>query len=429
MKKPRKIFLGWWINIVSSIVSSICGGLTYGATLLFKPIAADLGLDRTGASVASGIGTLINGPVFTLGGFLTDKYGPKWVVFSGTCIASIGMILLSFVHSAWQYYIVWGFMISAGVTFSMSIALDTMMTNWFVHKRGLAFSVRFGIIGGTSAAILPLLSWMIQSQGWRHTVLIWGFVAIACIPILLVFVKPKRPEYYGLLPDGAKLQSGLSSGAEELLVSVTEYAAKIEEPEFTFKQATRTTSYWLITLSWLFMSVIQVGFSLHLVPFLTDRGISPIAAGGMVALLTFFTIPSRILGGLVADRVKKEHIRFLMVGSLVLAAAGIISIILNPTVAGIYVLLILYGFGFGAYVPLDILLRGRYFGRKVYGRVQGLSTIISAPFAFLSPIFAGWVYDTTGKYNIAFILFASLAVIGAIIMCFARVPKITKPMG
>jgi MFS family permease len=423
MKKPRKIFFGWWINIVTSFLSSLIGGLTGAASLLFKPIAADLGLDRTGASVASGIGTLVNGGVFALAGWLTDKFGPKWVVLAGTCIASIGMLLLYFVESAWQYYIVWGFVIIVGLALSVSVSIDTMLTNWFVRKRGLAFSVRFGIIGVTSAMTLPLISWMIQSQGWRQTSLIWGFVVIACIPLMLVFVKPRRPEYYGLMPDGAELKKGVQHSEQDIITKGQEYAANIQETEYTFKQAIRTSAYWVINVSWVLVAIVSGGFGLHIVPYLTDRGISPIAAGGMLAMMTFFSIPSRILGGVIADRVKKEHIRFLMVGSLTLTSVGIAAIIISPTITGIYLLLVLFGLGLGAYTPLDILLRGRYFGRKAYGKIQGLSTVFSAPFAFASPIFAGWIYDTTGNYDIAFILFAVLAAAGAITMCFAKVPK------
>jgi len=425
MKKPRKIYLGWWINIVTSFVSSILGGLNTGASLLFKPIATDLGLDRTGASVASGIGTLVTGPLFPLAGYLTDKFGPRWVVFGGALVASGGMILLTFVDSAWSYYVVWGVVFVGGLNFAASVAIDAMVTNWFVRKRGLAFSVRFGIMGATNAAVLPLLSWLIESQGWRQTSLIWGLVALACIPLFMVFVKPKRPEYYGLLPDGASPTPGTETTAENMMLKGREYAAHIQETEFTFKQAVRTPTYWMINIGWVVVTTIFSGFSLHIVPFLTDKGISPIAAGSMVALMTFFTIPSRIFGGLVADRVKKQHIRFLLVASLLLTSAGIVAIIISPTIGGIYVLLILYGLGLGAYTPLDILLRGRYFGRKAYGLIQGLSTIISAPISFFAPIYTGWIYETTGSYTTAFILFAVLAAVGAVAMCFARVPRLS----
>lgn len=427
MKKSRKVFFGWWITIVTSFTSAFTSGLQISASLLFKPIAADLNLDRTGASVASGIGTLVNGGVFALAGWLTDKFGPKWVVFAGTCIASAGMITLYFIQSAWQYYLVWGFVIILGLALSSSIAVDTMLTNWFVRKRGLAFSLRFGIIGITNSAILPLMSLMIESQGWRQTALIWGLLVIACIPLVLIFVKPKRPEYYGWLPDGAEYKKSTENDTNYILAQGQEYAADIQETEYTFKQAVKTRAYWIINVGWLSLVIVYGSFNLHIVPYLTDMGISPIAAGGMIAMMNFFSIPSRILGGIVADRVKKENLRFLMVGALGLMSAGITILILSHSIVGIYFLLVLLGFGAGSYTPLDIFVRGRYFGRKSYGRLQGLAMIVSAPLGFISPIFTGWIYERTGNYNIAFIIFAAVAAIGAVTMCFARAPKPLHP--
>jgi nitrate/nitrite transporter NarK len=76
---------------------------------------------------------------------------------------------------------------------------------------------------------------------------------------------------------------------------------------------------------------------------------------------------------------------------------------------------------------MDIIIRARYFGRKAYGRVQGLATIISAPVSFAAPIFTGWIYDSTGKYTIAFILFTVLTGLSAFTLLFARVPKPLPP--
>ncbi len=423
MKKPRKLFFGWWINIITSFVTTINGGLTGAASLLFKPIASDLNMDRTGASVASGVGTLVNGGAFALAGWLSDRFGARWVVFTGTLIAGIGMIALSWVQNPWQYYIIWGVVITIGLALSVSISIDTMLANWFVRKRGLAFSIRFSIIGTVTSAILPLITWLIETQGWRQTALIWGIITLCSIPVLLVFVKSKRPEYYGWLPDGAALKHGARQSEQEMVTSGQEYAANAQEIEYKFGQVVRTPSYWIINLTWVFMAITWGGFSLHLVPYLTDRGITATSAGVMLAVMSFIGLPSRILSGIVADRLKKEQIRYLMAGSLALATLGMAALLAIPGIAGVYVLIALFGMGTAVYTPLDILIRARYFGRKVYGKVQGLATIISAPISFAAPIFTGWIYDSTGKYTIAFILFTVLSGLGAFTLLFAGVPK------
>jgi len=66
---------------------------------------------------------------------------------------------------------------------------------------------------------------------------------------------------------------------------------------------------------------------------------------------------------------------------------------------------------------------GRFFGRKAFASIQGSSMVFTAPAALLSPVYAGWVYDTTGSYITAFTLFAALAALSAVLMCLVRPPK------
>jgi sugar phosphate permease len=422
VKKPHEIFFGWWIIIITGFFSGLVMMFSIqGASVLFKPISFDLGLDRTAASVAIGIGTLINGFVFAFAGWFSGRFGPKWLVIAGAGVTGLAMLLLSTVSSMLSYYLIWALLYTGANGLGFSVSIDVMLTNWFVRRRGLAFSIRWGIIGIICVALLPLLSWMIESYGWRTVSLIFGGITLAGIPFLFYFTRQQRPEYYGLLPDGAAPQAG--SGRDVTVDSGKEYAAAVKETEFTFKQAARTSSFWMINASWAVMAIIVGGFNVHIVPYLTDKGLDPVLAGSLLAMMIFFTVPSRLAAGLLADRVKKERLKFLLSVSFLLIAGGISSLILNPSKNGIYPFLFLYGLGYGGYTILDSLIRGRFFGRKAYGSIQGLSILMAAPLMFSAPIYSGWVYDTFGSYSTAFILFVVLASAGAIVMGLVRVPE------
>jgi nitrate/nitrite transporter NarK len=68
-------------------------------------------------------------------------------------------------------------------------------------------------------------------------------------------------------------------------------------------------------------------------------------------------------------------------------------------------------------------MRARYFGRKAFGSIGGTSSMFVTPVGVIAPIYAGWVYDTTGSYMTAFTLFAVLLVVSASILPFIRPPK------
>lgn len=427
MKIIPKIYFGWWINIVNAILGGLSGGFrSQGFSALFKPIAAELDLSRAGASIAPGISTLQNGTTFALAGWLSDRFGPKWIMISGAGAMALGLVLMYFIKTALSYYIIWGVVISAGASFGFSVSQDKMLTDWFVSKRGLALGLRFAIMGVVAASILPLISWLIIGFGWRMTCLIWGGVIFTGIPLMLYFVRQKRPEYYGLLPDGAEVKSNSEPFSDDMMVKGLEYAAGFQEIEFTLKEAMLTSTYWMLTAAWILHGVIFHGFMVHCIPFLTDMGIDPVSAGGLMGMMVFFTIPSRFFGGIIADRFKKENLKYLLSASFSLTAIGIVNLFLVESMANIYILLVFLGLGSGSFIPLDIVIRGRFFGRKAYGSIQGSSAVISVPVTFSSPIFTGWVYDLTGNYMIAFLIFCLIAVASAIMLLFLKSPKLPE---
>lgn len=429
-EKFPHIYFGWWINIITAVISGLAGCFyQQGASALFKPIASELNLNRASASVATGIGSLQSGIVFPLAGSLSDRYGPKWVVISGILMMTTGLVLMNFIDSAWSYYLVWGVLIAGGQSLGVAIALDTMISNWFVSKRGRAFSVRFAITGVMGVLLLPVIAWLIETQGWRETSLIWGGLMFLCVPLAWYFVKQKRPEYYGLLPDGARFESDPGTDVDGMIARGVEYANGFQETEFTLRQALKTPAFWMLTSAWAIYGILNNGFRIHCIPFLTDMGIDPLVAASMMAMMVFFTIPSQFISGFIADRVGKDKLKFLLAAAFFLPAAGLVAFLAYPQMAGVYVFLILYGLGSGSFVPLDILIRSRYFGRKAYGAIQGSSVIISAPISFLAPVYTGWVYDATGSYTNAFILFASLAAFGALLMMLTRTPKLPAVPG
>ena len=164
------------------------------------------------------------------------------------------------------------------------------------------------------------------------------------------------------------------------------------------------------------------GINIHIIPLLTDIGVDPVRAGLLLAMTSLFMIPSRAIGGIIADRVQRQYLRFIIAGSLLLLVLGIGIYLLVPNMFGVYVFLAFWGLGSGSFTPLDIVLRSRYFGRKAFGRQQGLSSLFSAPVTFFAPIYTGWMYDLTGNYTTPFKIFSVLAFLSSITMCLAKPP-------
>jgi len=420
-----RIYFGWWMVIFPGILSGL--GVNYysqGMSVFFKDIAAELQLSRASTSLAASIGNFEGGLLAPLTGWLADKYGPRWVVITGLCFVIAGLALMNFISSPWHFYVVWGLMIGLGLNFGLTIAQDKVLANWFIGKRGLAIGSRFAIIGICGVLVVPLVTWLVGEYGWRTTCLLWSGIMTAGLFIAWFFIKQQRPEYYGLLPDGITSETMTVTDRAAMFDRGMEYAASFDEREYTLKQAFRTPAYWIILVAWACTMLVYGGFTIHSIPFLTDTGISRTEAGVMVAMMVFFTIPSRFIGGLLTDRVRKNRLKFVAAGAFFIQAIGITSYILYQNVTMAYVFLIFYGLGNGAVTPIRLSMGARFFGRKAFTSILGIMMLFITPVTMISPIYTGWIHDTTGSYINAFIVFASLLVFAGVLLCFLRPPTL-----
>jgi cyanate permease len=426
--KKSKIFYGWWIVLVTGLVSGLGAGFYYyGISIFFKDITSELGTGRAITSVASSIGRMEGGIISPITGWLGDKFGPRWLILTGTCLLSLGLALMYTITSVWAYFLVWGLVSGLGMNLGMTVAVDLALTNWFVRKRGLAMGLKFAMIGVGAIIAVPVVSWLVNTTGWRTTCAIWSLIMVACIPLVFLIVKSKRPEHYGLLPDGASPESQGGTAEETLILEGQKYASDSQEGDFTFKQAVKTRSYWVIGFAYALFSFVSGGFVLHVVPLLTDIGLSETAASGMMSLMVFFTLPARFVGGVVADRIKKHHLRFLLVGIFAIMLIGLASFLIAPTRSRVLFLLIPYGLSSGAVTPTVILLLGRYFGRRAFGSIFGSSMLFVAIPQLISPVYTGWVFDTTGSYTNALQVYTILITLSTLVIGFALAPRAPKP--
>ena len=418
------MYFGWWVNVVTAFITGLSFGFTQGISVLFKPIAAELGLNRAVTSVATSISRLEGGIEAPIVGVLSDKFEAKWIILTGACFFATGLILMNFVvDSVWTYYIIWGVIVGTGHNIGFTIVVDRLLTNWFVRKRGLSYGVRFAIMGVMQVSVLPIVSWLTINQGWRYTCLIWAIVMFATIPLVLYFVKKSRPEDYGLLPDGDGVRASLEIDAGADKSRSIDNTVDSQEIVFTLKQAMKTSSFWMLAISRCAFTMIFGGFNLHCINFLTDRGIELTIAASMMSVMIFFTIPSRFLFGLITDRLPKERQKYMISGAYLLMAIGITSFLLYPTTAMIFIFFILWGFGYGGITPAEITIRSRFFGRKAFGSILGITNLITAPFSFFGPIYAGWIFDVSESYTIAFVTFAAISAFTMVLMSAVREPK------
>jgi len=167
------------------------------------PIGEVHGWSKGTVSSAITLFFFANGVAGLLVGRWVDRYGSRWFLIFGSIVFGLGLSALNWVHTIPQLFFCYLIM-SAGFCSTALIPVNTLITNWFVNKRGLAMSITNTGLSVGGVVMVPLASYLILQYGLGNTLYILGGVyALVIAPITVLFVKQK-PSDLGQHPDGTR---------------------------------------------------------------------------------------------------------------------------------------------------------------------------------------------------------------------------------
>ena len=411
-RRPRNVFYGWYLVGISSFMLMLMSTTVFqGVGTFFVALERTFGWNRTTLSGAFALSRAEGALLGPLEGFLVDRLGTRRMVIVGYLVMGLGFIFYSQIQSVWHFYVAY-IAISLGSGVGGWIAFVTLINNWFSRRRALAMSIAVsGIqLGGF---LVPLMAWGIESHGFRMTALGIGIVLIAVAVPASRFIH-NLPEDVGTRPDGAPLRRTVGASGSST------QSDSGDVPDMTPRQALKTVSFWVIAVARLTSVVSIVSLSVHLVPKLTDSGISLITANFVVTLYTFVAFLTGFLAGYLADRSSKVIVLFVC---MLLQALAMAILTFTDTLPMAVVFALLWGAGFGGRVPLLTAIVGDYFGRRHFGSILGMNMVPSNIAMIFAPLFAGFMFDLRQSYFIPFATFTIMGFIGAFVILLARQPS------
>jgi predicted MFS family arabinose efflux permease len=381
---PVAGFLGWRMVALGFLAQNLAIGLTFGSFgVLIKPVASELQASRGLASLGIAVIMLLMGLSGPVLGILLARYPIRRVMSAGAVLMAVGFALAARADSFPLFLLGYSVIGGAGCAALGVIPASTLASNWFVARAG--FAIGLVSIPLFVAVTPPVVAWIVEGCGWRGALYALAAVFVTVLPLLQLVVS--RPEDVGQRALGA-------DAAPE-----TARADLPPEPPRPLAAFVRSPWYWGALLAAGLLSCGGIVLMSHLVPFATDRGIPTASAALLLSVNGAFSMAGALLFGHVADRIGPRATLGLI--GLVQAAcwSGIIFadrfMLFVPFLVGIGLC------GGGTHTAFSALLNAAY-GRASFANALGLATLLMLPFTFVAAPLAGWIFDSTGSYVIAF---------------------------
>ncbi|WP_182915750.1 MFS transporter [Massilia cavernae] len=410
--QPQR-FYGWTVAITLWFTYLLSVGLPfYGAGVVNAAMAKSLQLDKTTIGFGFSLLSMVWGLTGPLVAALLNRRGLRFTVTLGSLVLAAGAAAMAFlVHERIAFILVFGITIGVGIGIASNLPTQTGITLWFSRKRALVMSLVMTASGVGGFFGPTLLDRIMQLTGdWRAG---WQFIvatSLLCAAVAAIFLRD-RPSDLGQWPDGIAPDSAATAATGSATAS----------PQWTAAQALRHPVFWQILIVAIIFSAPVPMMVAHGVSHFEALGNAPAVAAWALALMVLFSVPGRVLGGILCDRFPPRLVWALM---MLLIAAGIaIATIANSTVL-IVLFAALMGIGFGASIICWVAITASYFGPASFATVMGTQTPISMLVISSVPALAGILYDQTGTFTVPLwsSCFAMLA--GMVLITFARAPRL-----
>jgi MFS family permease len=382
------LFANRWLVVAASVCGLLVGSgpiLIFSSGVFLKPVSAELGVTRGDLSSALFLAAICTAIACPILGWFLDRFGTRRVMIPGVIlyalvVAGFGLMRTNPVFMIPLIYALVG-LVGAVQT---PIPYAAVVAQWFDRQRGLALGIATAGVGLGVVVLPPFLALLINEFGWRHAYFGLGLTVLllAWLPVALFVREPPALSRVAARHTTANLTDAL--------------------PGTQASQAFRQWEFWALTIAF-FLGVMAINGTLtHVIPLLTDRGVSLQQAAVMFSFAGYAIIGGRVLAGWCLDRIWGPYVAicFFVIPMLGIAllASGATGIV--PLIGAV-----LCGAGIGAEIDLMAFFLSRYFGLKAYGKVYGVMFAVFNIGTGLGPALSGLSFDRFHSYGPVFIVY------------------------
>ena len=400
---PERSLPNRWLIAVAAVLMQVCLGAVYGWSVFVKPLVSSqhwtltqVSLNFTVALAFLGLGTVV-------GGLWLDRVGPRMVATVAGVLYGLGYIVASVAvghNSLIGLYIGYGAMGGFGMGMGYICPVATVL-KWFPDLRGLMTGVAVAGYGAGALIMSPIAARLIVSRGIPYTFLWMGIIyGILVILTAQPYVNP--PE--GWRPEGWQASSAVSKSATK--------------ETFTVAEAMRTWQFWLL---W-FMLFLNTSAGIMIISQASPMaqqivGLTPVAAAGIVGIISIFNAVGRVFWAWVSDWIGRAPVYFLLYAIQAVIFFMLPHLTTQTLFASAVALVgLCYGGGFGTMPSFT----ADFFGPKYMGGIYGWILLAWGVAAIPSPLLIAHIRQTTGQYREAILIIGVVLVLSLILPILAK---------
>ncbi len=390
---PRRRVQPSWVLLGGAFIAfTISAALMHSYPVYLVAFIEDFGWSRGETSIAYSVSQMVAGASSPFVGALVDRLGPRKLLLLGSVLLILSLVGSAFIGALWQMVVLYGVVMTLGANCLGLVVFVPILSRHFERRRGTAISIvqsANGIARGISA---PLVQLAISLIGWRTTYLVQaGLMAAVTLPLAGLFRRTEPTPHPHPHDETASLD-----------VPGPTVPAAPPSPGWTLGEAARTPHFWLLFAVYLFTGLGSFFVSLHQLAFAVDVGFDKLYAAEVLGIGAFLAVPGIVATGSLSDYLGREVSAIMAYGFSIVGVIFALLITSPDQHLLLWLHACFFGLTWGARGPAITAKTADLFPGRQLGTILGVITIGSGLGAALGSWGAGWIFDVSGSYRLAF---------------------------